>query len=81
MIGYIARRVKRKIVLRTPIDAMMDMDKARDVIQEIIPEDADAASGDGSDGDAIRRHVRRTLCRVGARRVCAPCSLSCRVRA
>ena len=41
LIGKIARRVKRKIVLRTPIDAMMDMDKARDVIQEIIPEDAD----------------------------------------
>ena len=41
LIGKIARRVKRKIVLRTPIDSMMDIDKASDVIHEIIPEDAD----------------------------------------
>ena len=33
--------VKRKIVLRTPIEAMMDMDEAKDVIQDIIPEEAD----------------------------------------
>ena len=41
LIGKIARRIKRKIVLRTPIDSMMDMDDAKDVIQDIIPEDAD----------------------------------------
>ena len=41
LIGKIARRIKRKIVLRTPIDAMMDMDEAKDVINDIIPEDAD----------------------------------------
>jgi predicted metal-dependent RNase len=41
LIGKIARRIKRKIVLRTPIDSMMDMDQAKDVIQDIIPEEAD----------------------------------------
>ena len=41
LIGKIARRIKRKIVLRTPIESMMDADKARNVIQEVIPEEAE----------------------------------------
>ena len=41
LIGKIARRIKRKIVLRTPIDAMMKMDKAREVIEEIVPKEAE----------------------------------------
>ena len=41
LIGKIAKRVKRKIVLRTPIDSMMDIDEAKDCIKNIIPEDAD----------------------------------------
>jgi len=40
LIGKIARKVKRKIVLRTPIDSMMDMDQAQDAIRVIIPEEA-----------------------------------------
>ena len=36
LIGKIARRIKRKIVLRTPIEAMMDMDGARDVIRDSL---------------------------------------------
>ena len=36
LIGKIAKRVKRKIVLRTPIDSMMDIDEAKDCIKEII---------------------------------------------
>jgi predicted metal-dependent RNase len=40
LIGKIARRVKRKIVLRTPIESMKDMDQAKDVIQDSIHDDA-----------------------------------------
>ena len=41
LIGKIAKRIKRKIVLRSPLESMMDMDEAKEVIRDIIPEDAE----------------------------------------
>ncbi|MDA0925571.1 MAG: hypothetical protein O3C36_02900, partial [archaeon] len=41
LIGKISKRVKRKIVLRTPLESMMDMDDARSHIEAILPEDAE----------------------------------------
>ena len=41
LIGKIAKRIRRKIVLRTPLDAMMDMSEASEVIRSIVPEEAD----------------------------------------
>ncbi|MBL6733359.1 MAG: hypothetical protein ISP84_02300, partial [Candidatus Poseidonia sp.] len=41
LIGKISKRIKRKIVLRTPLDAMMDMDEARTCIEEILPAEAE----------------------------------------
>jgi len=41
LIGKIAKRIKRKIVLRTPLDSMMEIDEAKEVIESIIPEDSE----------------------------------------
>jgi len=41
LIGKISKRVRRKIVLRTPLDSMMDMDAARTFIEDIIPSEAE----------------------------------------
>ena len=41
LIGKISKRVKRKIVLRTPLDSMMDMDAARTFIQDTVPSEAE----------------------------------------
>ena len=41
LIGKIAKRVKRKIVLRSPLDSMMDMNDAKDKIHAIVPGEAE----------------------------------------
>ena len=41
LIGKISKRVKRKIVLRTPLDSMMDMDAARTFIEDTVPNEAE----------------------------------------
>ena len=41
LIGKISKRVKRKIVLRTPLDSMMDMDAARTFIEDTVPSEAE----------------------------------------
>ncbi|MCH1461976.1 MAG: MBL fold metallo-hydrolase, partial [Candidatus Poseidonia sp.] len=43
LIGKIARRIKRKIVLRTPIDKMMPIDDAKDFIEELLPKEAEVS--------------------------------------
>jgi len=41
LIGKIAKRIKRKIVLRAPEDSMMGIDETKAKIESIIPEDAE----------------------------------------
>ena len=43
LIGKIARRIKRKIVLRTPIDKMMPMDDAKEFIENLLPQEAEVS--------------------------------------
>jgi len=41
LIGKIAKRIKRKIVLRSPVDAIMDIDDAKEIIETLIPEESE----------------------------------------
>ncbi|RJU88971.1 MAG: beta-CASP ribonuclease aCPSF1 [Candidatus Poseidoniales archaeon] len=41
LIGKIAKRIKRKIVLRTPQDKMLDIDETKEFIENLLPEDVD----------------------------------------
>jgi len=55
LIGKIAKRIKRKIVLRTPQDQMKSMDDTKAFIEELIPKDAEITEMyfDGCFGEVI----------------------------
>ena len=55
LIGKIAKRIKRKIVLRTPQDQMKSMDETKAFIEDLIPDEAEITEMyfDGCYGEVI----------------------------
>ena len=55
LIGKIAKRIKRKIVLRTPQDRMKSMDDTKTFIEDLIPDEAEITEMyfDGCYGEVI----------------------------